>query len=156
MLESEVLRAATRRLDSTDNPFGAGRVGWPSRGSALPVNRTYPSALDCALTVAGCDGDLARLRLLGDRHLKSEHTIVVAGRDLVQIYVVAQDQLPAEDPAGTLVGEELDVAITSWPIGAHSKHIPLNVQIDRVRIDTGQVELNVERVVLAPCIHRHE
>ena len=58
-----------------------------------------PSALDRALPVRRLDCDLARLRLLGNWHLQGEHAIVVAGRDLVQIHVVAQDQLAAEDPA---------------------------------------------------------
>src|SRR3954453_19826683 len=88
--------------------------------------------------------DLARLRLLRDRNRQPQDPAVVAGLDAVQIQVVAQDQLSAEPATRSLGGEYLPVPVSRYPLGADSEHVALDVEVDGLGRDAGQVELDDE------------
>src|SRR5579859_3999238 len=132
------------------SPSARTRVLGPSvtdmLGISCSIARSSVDGLP-VLTLAG-DGDLAWLGLLGDRDLQGEHSRVVAGSDVFGIEVVAEHQLPAEDPTRSLRRDQLRVAGTRGAFGLHGDHVAFNVQIDRIRVDAGQVELDVERVAL--------
>ena len=109
----------------------------------------------CWSLVLAADLDLARLGLLGDRDLQGQHAGVVAGLDVFGVQVVSEDQLPAEHPPRTFGCDELRVGCPWRALGLHRDHVAFHVDVDRVRADPRQVELDVEGVALTPGVHRH-
>ena len=65
--------------------------------------------------------------------IAGEHAAVVAGLDVLGVEVVAEDELPAEHPAGAFGGDQLGVAGPGRPFGLDRHDVALDVQVDRVR-----------------------
>ena len=82
---------------------------------------------------AQLDLDLARLRLLRDRHREAQHAGVVVGVDALEVEVVAEHQLAAEDTAWPLAGQHLPVAVAGEPLGPHGQDVALDVEVDGLR-----------------------
>src|SRR5581483_9392796 len=92
----------------------------------------------------------------GNGDLQGQDAGVVAGSDVLGVEVVAEDQLAAEHTARPLGGDQLGVAGSGRSLGPAGDHVAFDVQIDRVGVDAGQVELDMEGVAVAPRIHRHD
>jgi len=97
-----------------------------------------------------------RLGLLGDRDGQPQHAGVVVRLDAVEVEVVTEDELPAEQALRPLGGERLPVAVARRALRLDGQDVALHVDVERVRGDPGQVELDDEAVPLAPCVHRHD
>jgi hypothetical protein len=94
-----------------------------------------------ALAVAG-DVDVGGLGLFGDRNGQPQHPSVVLGPHPVHIQVVSQEQLPAEHAARASGSDHLGVAaLAGGSFGLDREHVALDVKVDVLGIDTGQVEL---------------
>jgi hypothetical protein len=107
------------------------------------------------LAAVGRDLDLPRLRPLGDRDPQPQDTGVVVGRYLVQVEVVPEHELAAEQAGGPLGSQHLALAAAWRPFGLDGQHVPLDVDVQGLGLDAGQVELDQERVAVSPGIHRH-
>src|SRR5215212_2441503 len=135
---------ATRRLDG----YGAGADGVRGPGP-------NGSGLDGRVLLAPRDVDLAGLRALGYRNGQPQHAALIGRLDVLQVQVVAQHQLAAEDAPRPLGRQHLPVTVAWHPLCSHRQNVALDVEVDRVLRHTGQVELDPEGVALAPGIHRH-
>ncbi len=102
------------------------------------------------------DRDPAGLGLLRDRQAQREHIVGVAGVAALGVEALAQEQLAAEGPLRTLTDEQLhtieDSAVT---LGVDRQHVLLDDEVDRARVDTGEVELDDELVAMAVRVDRH-
>jgi hypothetical protein len=79
-----------------------------------------------------------------------------AGGDLIQIKVVSEDQLSAEDTSGPFGCDQLARSLTHRSVGAYGQNVALDVEVDRVRVHPGQVKFHNECIALAPGVHWHE
>src|SRR5215210_8121931 len=113
--------------------------GRPRRGGTPARSRRVSSGADHLLVLGGLYLDLAGLRPFGHGDLQPEHSTVVAGGDLVGVEVVPEDQLSAEHAARALGGQELGDALASGPVGADGQHVALDVEVDGVDVDAGEV-----------------
>src|SRR6476469_6383915 len=123
-------------LPSPASPATAGDAG--DADDILFMAAVRVSGVDglTVLAVAG-DGDLAGLGLLGDRDVQAEHARVVAGRDVLGVQVVAQNQLTAEHTARAFGGQRLPTVVTRRAFGPDGHHVAFHVQVDRDDADAG-------------------
>jgi hypothetical protein len=56
---------------------------------------------------------------------------------VIQVEVVAEDQLAAERAADALGGEHLPVAVAGDALGLDGKDVALDVEVDALRADAG-------------------
>src|SRR5690625_520211 len=86
--------------------------------------------------------NLARLGFLGDRDAQRQHAIAVRGADVVDRYPAPQAELPGEGAGRPLAGEPRDAFPGSrGPLGSDGQRAVVDVDIDAVGLDAGQVDL---------------
>src|SRR4051794_8379013 len=126
--------------------FGSGRSG----GAGAGVD-------GLGAVLAGADGHLPRLRCLGNRDAHGEHALVVVGLDVAGVEGLAEEQLAAERASGPLGYDHL-VALPGLPgsLGLYGEHVLLDLEVDAVGLDPGQVEVDVEAVAPPVGIDRHD
>src|SRR5689334_3597630 len=124
----------------------------------MPVWRGgWCSGLDGGvLLLAAGDFDLAGLGLLGDGDNQAEYAVVVVGFDVVEVEVVAEDELAVERAADSFGGEHLPVAVAAYPFGLDGEHVAFDVQVDAFGAHPGEVELDDEPVTFTPGVHGHD
>jgi hypothetical protein len=84
------------------------------------------------------DLDLARLGLFGDGDGEGEHTVFVAGAEVVTVEALAEEQLAAEVALGPFGDLDL-IALGADPVARrpHGEQILLHGQLDEAGIDAG-------------------
>lgn len=88
---------------------------------------------------------IAGLGLLGDRDAQAQHAGVVRRLDALHIEGLAEEELPRERTRGPFVDEDLPASLgRGLPLRPDGEHVPLDVQVDGVRLHTGQVEVHPE------------
>ena len=100
----------------------------------------------CRSSPSLADRDLAGLGLLSDRDLQREHPGVIAGGDALGVEVVAQDQLTAEHAPGPFGCDQFGVACPGRAFSLDGDHVAFDIEVDRLRIDSGQIELDLGSV----------
>jgi hypothetical protein len=103
------------------------------------------------------DLDAARLRLFGDRDAQGQDAGLVVGLDVVGVEGVAEEELAREDAEGAFGDLHLDVVAAGQgpPFGLDGQDVALDVELDGVLRDAGQVEADDELVAGAVGVHRH-
>ena len=100
--------------------------------------------------------DLARLGPLGDRDGQPEHAGVVAGLDPLEVEVVAEDQLAAEQPGGRSAASNSQSPSRRRALARTVSTLRSTSRSSVSGLHAGQVELDDERVALPPGVHRHD
>src|SRR4051794_37014543 len=110
---------------------------------------------DRAVGVAA-DLDAPRLGLLGHRYRQGQDAVVVVGADGVETDAVTEDELAGEGAGGPLGDEVFGVLGAQSPtFGPDGEGVVLGGYVEGLRVDAGQVEVQVERVSAAVALHRH-
>src|SRR5689334_22196191 len=82
----------------------ASRIGEPASSPIRDASAVGHLPFDLmTVTLSGADGDLARLRRLGDGNPQGQHAGVVAGYQLAGVERVTEQELPGEDPGRAFV-----------------------------------------------------
>ena len=69
---------------------------------------------------------------------------------------LAQEELPAERSVRSLSDDELDtLSLGASTLGVDGEHVLFDRQVDGLRVDPGQIELNHERFTVAVGVDRH-
>src|SRR5919198_1522410 len=81
----------------------------------------------------------------------------VAGRDVIGVEALPEEQLAAEAALGPLARHHL-IALLGLPapLGAHREDVLLDREIDGVGVDPGEVELHHELLPVAVGVHGHD
>lgn len=95
------------------------------------------------------DRDLAGLGLLGHRDLQGQHPAVIGRPDPLGVQGVAQDQLPAEHAPRALGGQKFPITLQSLTFGLYGQHVAFHIEVDRIRVHPGQVELLLAKYAAA-------
>jgi hypothetical protein len=129
----------------------------PKRASVALLRRC-PLDLDhlwLRASFASPDLDPSRLGLRGYRYLDREHALFVAGLEPIGVKVLAEEHLALERPYGSLVRDDL---VAFLPLvqsfGGHTEHVLLDGEIDRVRVDAREIEVQEDRILPPVSIHR--
>src|SRR5690606_2695086 len=134
---AEGLRRRYRR------PAGAG----PRPAAAVPRDALGPRSAADLLASAAADLDAARLGLFGPRDAQGQDAGVVRRVDALGVQGVAEEELAGERAGGTLCHEGLRVlGGRGAALGPHVQDIALDVQLDRLGVDAGEVEVDEELV----------
>ena len=80
---------------------------------------------------------------------------MVGSLDPVGVEILAENQLAAEDSAWPLGRQHFAVRVDGRALSAHSHHVALDVEVQRVPVDAWQVEFDEERIAFTPRVHRH-
>src|SRR5262249_36926298 len=148
--------ARATRVDSAGS--AARERAPPERGPDVPVRTGSVARADLdRLRLAAVDLDLVRLGRLGDGNRHREHAVVVASLDVTGVERLTETYTAGERPMSPLAGDHVRALLGRLPapLRLHGEHVPLDREIDRVGSYTGQVEPQLEVVVLADGIHRH-
>jgi hypothetical protein len=102
-------------------------------------------------------GDLARLRLLGDRDHDAQDAVLVAGRDVRAVDALAEREATQERPGGPLAGDPGHAVLRgSRSLGPDAQQPAVHVDVDGRGVDPRQVGVQHVAVGVTGEIHRHE
>ncbi len=102
------------------------------------------------------DLDLAGLRLLGHRNGDGEHAGVVGGVEPIGIERVAEHDLADNRTLRSLLREHLDtVAGLPRAFGADGQDVALDLHVEGIELDAGEIEAELDLLVVAERVHRH-
>src|SRR3712207_6230767 len=83
--------------------------------------------------------------------------VLVGGLQLVGVEGVAEEQLPAEGAHRPFGDHGLDaLLLLALPLRLDGQHVALHGQVDRLGVDAGEVEVDVEPVAVAFRIDVHD
>src|SRR5690606_6496303 len=113
-------------------------------------------ARDLARAGAVLDGDLARLRAVRDRDAQRQHAVVVGRVDRVHVDVTTQGELTREATGRALLGQPAGtLRRADRALGRDRQGAAVHVEVDRARVDAGQVDVDDVVVVHPVQVHRH-
>jgi hypothetical protein len=128
------------------------------RGASPALLRLCPFDVDylsLRAFFASPDLDPPRLGLRGNRYLDCEHALFVAGLEPLGVKVLAEEHLALERAHGPLLGDDLVAFFpVVQPLGGHTEHVLLDGEVDRVRVDAGEIEMQEDHVPPPVGIHR--
>ena len=82
--------------------------------------------------------------------------MVVSGLDVVRVEALAEEELAGERSGRSLVDEDLIILIElPLALGRDRERVLLDCHLDRVRIDTGKVDVQIEPIALPVAVRRH-
>jgi hypothetical protein len=148
--ETAVSGGLERYRAPRDLPLG--RRGGPVR--QVELDRRFSSGDRLGLLLPG-DRHPPWLGRLGDRDRERQHAEPTVGLNALGVERFAEEDLAG---VGSLrpLGHDHLVALSrlETPLGPHGQHILLDGQLDRLRLDARQVELDDEPVAAAAGVHR--
>ena len=132
---------------------------WIGSGSVL--NRLgLGGRLDLDRNLALVDLHLARLGFLGHRDLQGQDAVGVISSDLPDVQALAQGELASIRTVAALTANPAMILIVGvnlllLALCADAQRPVVNINVDAVGINTGQVDLDDELIAIAVKIHRH-
>jgi hypothetical protein len=90
----------------------------------------FAGSFDGLVIAVSIDADLARFGPLCHRDHQPEHSVAVGGIDLVQIQVVTEYQLSAENTSRSLSCYQFARSFAHRSVSAHGQNIPLDIKIN--------------------------
>src|SRR5699024_4193064 len=89
------------------------------------------------------------------RYPQGEHTVGVVGADVVTVQRLPQEDLAGEAPRGAFTDHGLTAFHGAGALGADGDDVVLDLQVDGLGPDPGQIEADHELVLVPVGIHRH-
>src|SRR5512132_1884968 len=143
---------------SNDAPLPDARIAAWRPGASPALLRLCPFDVDdlsLRALFASPDLDPPRLGLRGNRYLDCEHALFVAGLEPLGVKMLAEEHLALERAHGPLLGDDLVAFFpVVQPLGGHAQHVLLDGEVDRVRVDAGEIEMEEDHVPPPVGIHR--
>src|ERR1700753_2006083 len=132
------------------------RIGAGAPGRLRPRCCGRRLCRDGLLLVAAGDVDAAGLGRFVDRDGQGQHAGGLVRRYLFGVEGLAEEDLTGEGAVGPFGDDHLSPVISGWDaFGADGQYVLLDGQVDGPRIDTGQVEVDIEAVTSPVGVHGH-
>jgi hypothetical protein len=106
----------------------------------------FARSFDGLMIAVSIDADLAGFRPLRHRDHQLEHSVAIRGTDLVQIEVVTEDQLSAENTSGSLGCHQLAGCFAHRSVSAYGQNVALDIEVNGVRVHPRQIEFHDEGI----------